>query len=316
MNIDQIKAIETVNEEAILDSTPYPQADNVLKLFSFATCLKNSLILDEEIMESLDITKRQVSYYGNALKYLGLVERRQGSFLLTKKGIKFANLTGKKKRVFFAEACLLIPTINATFIKRIESPTFNIKTIMKILKDSGLHISSEYTLKRRATTIKSWISFIESTLPIPRSDKKKINYKKADFRKWRHDTISTDNKEEVSQKYYVYVIGLKPEYSETKKAKRDNPNFNPKAANSRCYYVGYSSKTPEERYKQHIEGHISKKGFNLSSATVQKFGYKELGLRYKKFNKYNPINTKEKAMKVERELADRLRRKGHCVCQN
>ena len=160
MNIKQVKAIETVNEEAILDSTPYPQADNVLKLFSFATCLKNSLILDGEIMESLDITKRQVAYYGNALKYLGLTERRQGSFLLTKNGLKFAKLTGKKKRVFFAEACLSIPTINAAFIKRIEDFNFNTKTIMKVLSEGGLNISSECTLKRRATTIKSWIKFI------------------------------------------------------------------------------------------------------------------------------------------------------------
>tara|TARA_B100001540_G_C15578573_1_gene538448 strand:- start:5 stop:373 length:369 start_codon:yes stop_codon:yes gene_type:complete len=116
----------------------------------------------------------------------------------------------------------------------------------------------------------------------------------------------------VVKKYYVYVIGLYPRYSKTKKAKRHNPNY---IEGKPCVYVGYTSKTPEERYKQHITGYINKKGHKLYSSTVLKFGYKNNGLRPRKYEKYNPLKSKEIAMKKEVELANQLRKKGYCVCQ-
>ena len=45
------------------------------------------------------------------------------------------------------------------------------------------------------------------------------------------------------------------------------------------------------------------------------YGYKKNGLRHKKYRKYNPISSQEKAMKIEVELAEKLRKKGHCVYQ-
>jgi len=114
--------------------------------------------------------------------------------------------------------------------------------------------------------------------------------------------------------YYVYVIGLKPEFAKTKAAKKQNPNY-VHSKNKRCYYVGYSSKTPEERYHQHITGYINEKGHKIYSPKVYNYGYKRNGLRPKKYKKYNPISTKDEAMKIEIELAEKLRKKGHCVYQ-
>ena len=116
------------------------------------------------------------------------------------------------------------------------------------------------------------------------------------------------------KEYYVYVIGLKPEFTKTKKAKKHNPHFLP-GPNKRCYYVGYTSKTPEERYHQHITRYINKKGYNLSSSVVYKYGYSKNGLRPEHYEKYNPIDSKTEAEKLEIYLADRLRKKGHCVYQ-
>ena len=118
-----------------------------------------------------------------------------------------------------------------------------------------------------------------------------------------------------NKEYYVYVIGLKPEFATTKKAKQQNPEFKP-GLYKKCYYVGYSSNTPEERYRKHITGHINKKGHNISSPVVFKYGYKKNGLPHKKYINYNPISTKEKAKRIEVELANHLRdKKGHCVYQ-
>ena len=116
------------------------------------------------------------------------------------------------------------------------------------------------------------------------------------------------------KEYYVYVIGLKPEFAQTKKAKKQNPNFLP-GLNKRCYYVGYTSKTPEERYKQHITEYVNKKGHKISSSVVVKYGYTKNGLRPSQYDRYNPIDSKIEAEKLEVYLAIRLRKKGHCVYQ-
>ena len=117
-----------------------------------------------------------------------------------------------------------------------------------------------------------------------------------------------DNK----RKYYVYVIGLYPSYAKTGKAKRNNPNY---IQGKPCVYVGYTSKTPEERYEQHITGYINKKGHKLSSSTVEKFGYRRNGLRPRKYEKFNPIFSQKIAEEKEVDLANQLRKKGYCVCQ-
>ena len=79
--------------------------------------------------------------------------------------------------------------------------------------------------------------------------------------------------------------------------------------------MGYTSTTPEERYEKHISGYVSEKGYNLSSPKVFNYGYKKNGLRPRQYKKYNPIPTKDEAKKIEIELAEKLRRKGHCVYQ-
>ena len=116
------------------------------------------------------------------------------------------------------------------------------------------------------------------------------------------------------KEYYVYVIGLKPEFAQSKKAKKHNPNF-VIGPNKRCYYVGYTSKTPEKRYKQHITEYVNKKGHKISSSVVVKYGYKKNGLRPMQYEKYNPIDSKSEAEKLEVYLAMRLRKMGHCVYQ-
>ena len=118
------------------------------------------------------------------------------------------------------------------------------------------------------------------------------------------------------EEFYVYVIGLKPEFAKTKAAKSQNPNFVP-GPNKRCYYVGYSSNTPEVRYNQHITGYINKKGHKIFSKIVYKYGYKRNGLRPSRYEDINPLPSLESAKKMEVELAEKLRKngKGHCVYQ-
>ena len=115
-----------------------------------------------------------------------------------------------------------------------------------------------------------------------------------------------------SVKYHVYVVELsKRVFTENAKFRAANPQFN---GVLECLYVGMTSKTPLERFKQHKTGYVSKKGHKLSAYIVQKYG------SYLRPSLYNEINLKpmkrEEALSMEEKLALDLRRKGYAVWFN
>ncbi len=112
--------------------------------------------------------------------------------------------------------------------------------------------------------------------------------------------------------YKVYVVELsKRVYSENSKFRAANPQFN---GVLECLYVGMTSKTPAERFKQHKTGYRNKKGHKLSSNIVQKYG------TYLRPSLYHHINdkpfTREEALIMEERLAWDLRKKGYAVWFN
>lgn len=113
-------------------------------------------------------------------------------------------------------------------------------------------------------------------------------------------------------RYYVYVIELsKKVFTEHAKFRNANPQFN---GVLQCVYVGMTSKTPAERFKQHKTGYINKKGHNLSAAIVYKYG------TYLRPSLYDHINlepmTRQEALIMEKKLSLDLRRKGYAVWFN
>lgn len=112
--------------------------------------------------------------------------------------------------------------------------------------------------------------------------------------------------------YKVYVVELsKKVFTENTKFRVANPQFN---GVLECLYVGMTSKTPEERLKQHKTGYVSKKGHKLSANIVKKYG------RYLRPSLYDPINSKlmnrQEALIMEEKLAWDLRRQGYAVWFN
>lgn len=111
--------------------------------------------------------------------------------------------------------------------------------------------------------------------------------------------------------YHVYVIELsKRVYTENRKFREANPQFN---GVLECLYVGMTSKTPTERFKQHKTGFINKRGYKLSAAIVEKYG---LYLRGSLYNHILPMTTRAEALKMEETLALELRRKRYAVWFN
>jgi hypothetical protein len=112
--------------------------------------------------------------------------------------------------------------------------------------------------------------------------------------------------------YQVYVVELtKRVFTENAKFRAANPQFN---GVLECLYVGMTSKTPMERFKQHKAGYVSKKGFNISASIVRKYG------SYLRPSLYDHLNlkpmTREQALVMEEKLALNLRRQGYAVWFN
>ena len=112
--------------------------------------------------------------------------------------------------------------------------------------------------------------------------------------------------------YQVYVVELsKRVFTENKKFREANPQFN---GVLQCLYVGMTSKTPMERFKQHKNGYRNKKGYKLSANIVEKYG------SYLRPSLYDHINlksmTREEALYQEEKLAWDLRRQGYAVWFN
>lgn len=113
-------------------------------------------------------------------------------------------------------------------------------------------------------------------------------------------------------RYRVYVIELSRKvFNENTKFRVANPQFN---GVLECLYVGMTSKTPAERFKQHRTGYVNKKGHKLSANIVQKYG------RYLRPSLYEHINikpmTRAEALIMEEKLAWSLRRQGYAVWFN
>lgn len=115
----------------------------------------------------------------------------------------------------------------------------------------------------------------------------------------------------MSRKIYsVYVIELsKSVFTENSKFRSANPQF---SGVLECLYVGMTSKTPEQRFLQHRTGFVNKKGYNLSSSIVKKYG---MYLRPSLYN-HLPLMTKSEALKMEEKLALKLRRERYAVWFN
>jgi hypothetical protein len=112
--------------------------------------------------------------------------------------------------------------------------------------------------------------------------------------------------------YHVYVIELsKRVFTENTKFRTSNPQFN---GVLECLYVGMTSKTPAERFKQHKTGYVNKKGLKLSANIVEKYGI------YLRPSLYEHLNLKamnrQEAFIMEKKLALDLRRKGYAVWFN
>ena len=166
-----MRDIETVFSAVRIEpepQIPFPQADRFERVINLCELLQNSPLTDDEITEVYAFDSRQTGYYTNAARYLGLIEKETElgiiKYKLTEKGRNIIKKDFKNRQLAFCK-CILQHKIFYEVMKRTfqESDIPDMEAICSLMKAGNLfQIGSDSTFRRRARTVRSWISWIFS----------------------------------------------------------------------------------------------------------------------------------------------------------
>lgn len=145
----------------------FPQADSFRRVINLCELLyEKTELTREEITYNYDFDVRQTSYYTDAGRYLGLIDKRRENssicYFLTGEGYALFKLKYKARQLKFVELILqhrVFSQCLKLYLEKLIMPTkFEIVEIMKI---SVLYnINAESTFERRASTVSAWIDWV------------------------------------------------------------------------------------------------------------------------------------------------------------
>lgn len=143
-----------------------PQADDVNKIMQFPLRVFEGYNTSKKIQTVFSFVNRQSSYYRHAAELLGLVERSNDIYKLTRIGESYIQLSSGKKSNFICKLLLQFPIVNEIFLEITSDNEKMIskQDIMKLLKKTSDITGS--TLERRARTIISWFKWMRNNLGI------------------------------------------------------------------------------------------------------------------------------------------------------
>ncbi len=136
-------------------SVPFPQADRfetVLAMFSIV--VSEEEITKEALLQDFDVDPRQIDYYANAMRWLGLVDVKNGIISINQVGRNVAALTHAKKMKRLAEIIFSEPIFNHV----LRHPADNVPPVLF----ERWHCHSESTRGRRLQTVSAWLKYFES----------------------------------------------------------------------------------------------------------------------------------------------------------
>jgi len=157
--------------QQILDSTrivkepeiPFPQADSFERVINLCELLsERGYLTKEEITQNYDFNERQTNYYSDAGRYLGLIDKSNGIFTLTKFGEKVFKKPIFERNLEFIRLIISHNPFKKTlkfYYENAEIPSKD--EVVEFMKQSKLfNVGTDSTYKRRASTVKSWVNWI------------------------------------------------------------------------------------------------------------------------------------------------------------
>jgi DNA modification methylase len=168
----------TDEELDILTETPVPQADDLQLVFEVVEFIQEGAETRNDIAAKLDYVPRQGPYYADAAIALRLVEavRAPGKtgqkFALTALGLQWLSASASDKRKLKQQVVLAAPIVKYLAAELGVDP--NTASGLSALQDQagvatvleGLDLS-QYTARRRASTLCGWFNVIAQTGPHP-----------------------------------------------------------------------------------------------------------------------------------------------------
>lgn len=167
LNIDEVKRISYDSSQLSgLAEVPFPQANSmsrILSILDYISMPKNK----KDLAKVYDFDERQSDYYGNALIYLGFAYKNTNREFeqtdLGKKLFKMGNNNIRNKIVI--ESILKFEVFKKAFDSVLKNyGDFDYDYVSKLIVGDEHTKITEATVRRRASTVCSWINWILSVV--------------------------------------------------------------------------------------------------------------------------------------------------------
>lgn len=142
-----------------------PQANDLSKVFELVRVIPGEGTRREDIASRFDLDARQVMYYSEAARELGLISiREHGKCFLTDSGRRMICDDEREANRRFAEVVLQIPVIRNVFrlVLDAHAGTVSRSSIDKVVSKSGGSRYGTETLRRRRDCVISWFRWLEN----------------------------------------------------------------------------------------------------------------------------------------------------------
>lgn len=140
----------------------FPQANDFLKVINLCEHLLSNPMNSDEISTYFEFDKRQSDYYGNAARYIGLVQRDSDRrFELTQDGAEIFSLDNRRDRHLEIIKRILNKPVFRDCYLNVEAPYEELKRIIQESMHKHRSDLSDYTIERRASTVIKWCQWIQ-----------------------------------------------------------------------------------------------------------------------------------------------------------
>jgi hypothetical protein len=150
------------------EDAPFPQADDVSKYEQILDLLLEGAVTKKSLAEHFEFDERQSDYYSNALRFLGLaVKTGPGEINISELGSTYAQATGLGRRQILIRQMSQLESFRFLLTaKDFDSRIDDRSELYKVMERDFEHIfevdASESVIRRRASTIIGWVSWIRS----------------------------------------------------------------------------------------------------------------------------------------------------------
>lgn len=150
-------AIEARERDELVNlSAPFPQADKFEKILAMLTAIASQgPAARKELALDFDIVDRQIDYYYNTLRFMGLAGSDRENIWLTERGREIARLPHRKKLREMAKIIFSEPIFNRALKQGVDA----VDSVL--FSRWGMGGS---TIPRRKKTVRSWVEYFRGEL--------------------------------------------------------------------------------------------------------------------------------------------------------